>query len=121
MLKLDLAASARGLRIGIPWVLAAIAPLVMAKRNEAAYEQAWSSLPWLTQATVKYGLFLAHNIWVAVLIGVAILAGFQVISHHPRLTEPVKRMFMALHLSGVLVAMLVIFMFFLPTVLGSRG
>lgn len=119
-MKLSSAAATRGLRIAIPWVLGAIAPIVMASRNAAAYERSWDSLPWLTQAVVTYGLFMASNIWLAIVIGVVLLAGFQLLAHHPKTSEPVQRMFMALHLSGVFIALLVIFMFFLPTVMGSR-
>lgn len=112
-------ATIRGIRIAVPWILAVIAPLVMAGRHASAYEGMWDTLPWITKVMIKYGLFMSSHLWLAVLVSVVLLGGFQLVAHHPRLQDTVQRAFMALHLSGVLVALLVIFSFFLPRLGGS--
>jgi hypothetical protein len=105
----------RGIRIGIPWTLAVIAPVVMAEKYAGVYSHVWDTIPATTQAVIKYGLFMRGHLWLAILVGAVILGVWQVAVH--RMAEPMKRMFLALHLSGVLVAILIIFSFYLPSAL----
>ena len=113
--------SITGLRIAIPWVLALIAPLVMAPKYAQVYEPAWDALPGVTRVTIHYGLFLQSHIWLAFVLGAVVIGAFQIMSHHPKLTDGIKRAFPALHLSGVLIAILVIFTFYLPLAMTRIG
>lgn len=93
----------------------------MAPKYASVYERAWDQLPTVTRIAIHYGLFLESHLWVAILMGAAVLGLFQALAHHPRLADTVKRAFPALHLSGVLVAILVIFTFFLPQAMSRVG
>jgi hypothetical protein len=99
--------SIRGIRAAIPY----------AHKFAAAYSRDWDAVPWVTRVLVYYGLFLREYLVLTVVLAVAVFAGFQGLVHHKKLSKPILDAFPAVHLSGVLMAILVICAFLLPTVL----
>ena len=104
-----------GIRISVPYVMATLAPLVMAPKYPATYARSWENVPKVTRGLMGYGLFLERNLWFAILIALAVAGCGQWLTHHKKLSQTVTHAFPALHLTGVLLAMLVICGLFLPS------
>lgn len=104
-----------GIRISIPYVMGTVAPLIMAPKFAATYARSWDNVPRLTRWLIGYGLFLERNVWVAILVALAVVGCGQWLTHHKKLNETVTHAFPALHLTGVLFAILIICGLFLPS------
>ena len=110
-----------GIRISIPYVMGTLAPLIMAPKFAETYARSWESVPTLTRWLIRYGLFLERNVWFAILVALIVTGCGQWLTHHEKLSETVTHAFPALHLTGVLFAILIICGLFLPSFVGFVG